>query len=68
MKVPKNKRFYVCYKGDNILCTGTISEIAEKLGKSLNYTTWLTTPAARKRERVAIEKRGKSDRLVLIEG
>lgn len=65
MKVPKalEHRFYVLYKGDDIVSSGTIQEIHDKTGITISHLVWLTYPTALKRER---ESKGK--RSIMIEG
>ena len=64
-QIPKKKRnvFYVLYKGDQIICTGTMAEIHTKTQTSIATLNWLTTPSAAKRER-----KSKRDRLIMIQG
>lgn len=66
--IPRKDKFYVAYKGDQIVTTGTPPEIAAKLGIPYKQVLWMTTPSARKREEQSIEKNGYSKRMVLIEG
>ena len=68
--IPKKKirRFYVLYKGDNILSSGTIQEIQAKTGIPLNQLCWLTCQSAQKREHNNYSKSGKYDTMVMIDG
>lgn len=67
-QLPRKDRFYVAYKGDQIVTTGTPLEISQRLGIPYDHVLWLTTPTARKREEQSIKKNGHSKRMVLIEG
>ena len=40
---------YIAYKGDRPLGTGTVKELADKLGYSYTGMQFKTTPSARKR-------------------
>ena len=40
---------YIAYKGDRPLGTGTVKELADKLGYSYSGVRFKTTPSARKR-------------------
>lgn len=40
---------YAIYKGDQLICTGTAVECAEKMHCRPDYISWLTTPTAKKR-------------------
>ena len=50
---------YIAYKGDRPLGTGTIKELADKLGYSYSGMRFKTTPSAHKRSKG-------SDRVVLL--
>lgn len=56
-------RIYALYKGDDLLADGTITEISEKTGKTINHLKFLTRPAYRKR----IKPNGKSMQMILLE-
>jgi hypothetical protein len=51
MKKQKTKRDkeWACYKGDEFITIGTISEISDYLGISEASVTWMTSPSARAR-------------------
>lgn len=63
--VPKHRRkeFYVLYKGDEIITSGTVEEIHEKTDKSISSLLWLTTPAASRREAEA-----QGGRMIMVRG
>ena len=50
---------YIAYKGDRPLGTGTIKELADKLGYSYSGMRFKTTPSAHKRSK-------DSDKVVLL--
>ena len=50
---------YIAYKGDRPLGTGTVKELAEKLGYAYSTLSFNTSPSAHKRS-------GGSDRVVLL--
>lgn len=49
------RKIYAMYRGDELLCTGTVYEIAEKMDISVSTVRFYSMPAYRKR----IENRGK---------
>lgn len=65
MQIPKSKqgKFYVLYKGDEILCCGSIEEIHYKTQISIDFLSWLTTGTAEKRESAS-----KGNRMIMVEG
>ena len=50
---------YIAYQGDRPLGTGTVKELADKLGYSYTWMQFKTTPSARKRYK-------DSDRAILL--
>lgn len=60
MKIPWHKRIYALYKGDDLICDGTIREISRKTGKTVDHLKWMTYPTYAKR----IE--GRPNRQVLV--
>ena len=50
---------YIAYKGDRPLGTGTVKELAEKLGYAYSTLSFNTSPSAHKRS-------GGSDKVVLL--
>ena len=50
---------YIAYQGDRPLGTGTVKELADKLGYSYSGMQFKTTPSARKRYK-------DSDRVILL--
>ena len=50
---------YIAYKGDRPLGTGTVKELAEKLGYAYSTLSFNTSPSAHKRS-------GGSDRAILL--
>ena len=65
LRIPKGKqgKFYVLYKGDNIICSGTFEEILQKTGMTVDYLSWLTTGTAQRREAAS-----KGNRMIMVEG
>lgn len=63
--IPKSKidKFYVLYKGDTVVSSGTIEEINKKTDIPISHLIWLTTPTAGKRE-----ANSKGNRMVMVEG
>lgn len=45
----KKDKFYVLYKGDDIVSSGTIQEIFEKTKIKISHLVWLTYPTAARR-------------------
>lgn len=42
-------RVYALYKGDDFITTGTIQEISDETGKSVDFLRWMTYPTYKKR-------------------
>lgn len=42
-------KVYALYKGDHFLADGTIREISEKTGKTINHLRFMTKPAYKRR-------------------
>lgn len=49
MKIPWHKRVYALYKGDVFIVDGTIREIAEETGKSIDFLRYMNSPVYKKR-------------------
>lgn len=58
----KKDKFYVLYKGDDIVSSGTIQEIFEKTKIKISHLVWLTYPTAARREAKS------KNRMVMVEG
>lgn len=63
--IPKEKgrKFYVLYKGDNVVSCGTIQEIHDKTQITIDHLVWLTYPVAARRE-----AKGSGKRMIMVEG
>lgn len=48
-KIKPSKRIYALYKGDIFLADGTIKEISQKTGKSIEFLRYMTYPIYKKR-------------------
>ena len=58
------RKVYDARKGSNVLCTGTIEEVAEKLGISEGFARNLASPAVHK---AAVNRKKDSKALLLFE-
>ena len=57
---PKSQRCWALYKGDDLVATGTIREIAKQTGKSIDFLSYMTSPTydrrVARRTKLAAEK------------
>lgn len=70
MKHNWQERFFVVYKGEEIICNGTIYEISERLGLKIDYCKFLCSNSYFERERKHYQNRVQQGggRLILVEG
>ena len=61
------ERIYALYRGDENICDGTIPEIAEATGKTVNFLRYMTTPVYGRRGGKGIRGGRRRYEMVLIE-
>ena len=61
------ERIYALYKGEENICDGTIPEIAEATGKTVQAVRYMTFPAYERRGGKGIRGERRRYELVLIE-